>query len=166
MKLGLWLRLLWIVCAYCGCGGSEFEGLGPPAPASSSTLLASDAGDVVDAQPDARSATSDTGSQRKVAHHEDAGELVDAASIEGDSPSPAADSAGLPPQADGAEEAPPPPPALCCATPCSGSSPAAITCGNGSAWTCAEGSCSDRACAVGAACMWMGTCVGRVEVCP
>jgi len=74
--------------------------------------------------------------------------------------------AGAPPPPPVEAGAPPPPPALCCLTPCSGSTPAAITCGNGPAWTCAAGSCSDRACAVGAACAWMSVCAGRVEVCP
>ena len=59
-----------------------------------------------------------------------------------------------------------PPPALCCVTPCSGSAPAAITCGNGGDWTCSAGACASGACGVGAACTWMSVCAGRVEVCP
>jgi hypothetical protein len=63
---------------------------------------------------------------------------------------------------------PPPPPALCCATPCSGSQVASVACVSASPWTCSAGSCeAEGACALGAACRWMGgACTGTVQVCP
>lgn len=169
MKLGLWLRLIWMVGAYCGCGGSEFlvgvfpDGGGPVV----------DAGAVEDApggDEDAHPAmTTDGSSPAEVIAHHDAGELAppehDAGAV--DSPAPAADSASSPGAPDASDEPTPPPPALCCLTPCSGSSVAPIACGNGPDWTCSSGSCADRACAAGAVCNWMGaTCTGRVGVCP
>lgn len=171
MKLGLWLRLIGCVGAYCGCGGSEF--LVGVFPDGGPTLASEDAGELVDAQggesQDAHpmSTIPSDGSAFKIARH-DAGDVGRDAGDPVDSLAPAADSAGAPPPVDDAGDGTaPPPPALCCVTPCSGGAPAAITCGNGPAWTCAAGSCSARACALGAACNWMGpTCSGHVEVCP
>ena len=172
MKLGLWLRLIWLLGAYCGCGGSEFfvgifpDGGTPDAnpqveptdsPASTEIRRTVDAsaGIAAEAAPDFPTNRLDA----MVPDH-DAGAV--------DSPAPAADSEGRPAQAgDASDEPAPPPPALCCMTPCSGSSPAPITCGNGPAWDCAAGSCADRACSVGAVCHWMGpTCTGTVMLCP
>jgi hypothetical protein len=151
----------------CGCGGAEFEvGIFPDAGATvaqdSGLVDASTARTLTDAPASTGSQSPEDGSRGSARKPSgDAGApLQDAGAID---PPPTVD-ADRPP-VDAGE--PPPPPALCCLTPCSGSSPAAITCGNGPEWTCAAGSCSDRACAVGAACAWMGgSCVGRVEVCP
>jgi hypothetical protein len=168
MKLGTWLWLLWCLGAYCGCGGAEFTVSVFPDGGEPLTATAADAGDSLgeqDAHP-VMTMAGDAGDARKVARHDDAGELVDAASPASEA-GPDGPSSGPSPDAAADDEPPPPPPPLCCMTPCGGSTPAPITCGNGPAWTCAAGSCSDHACAVGAVCDWMGsTCMGRVAACP
>lgn len=172
MKLGCWLRLIWCVGAYCGCGGAPFSTLEGPAPASAVALPA-DAGALVDASggddPHPVSTTDAASGGDMFKGRRDGGGLGDTGThvptydagdvVEASSPASSADAA---------EEAPPPPPpALCCLTPCGGTTPAPIACGNGAAWTCAAGSCADRACSVGATCEWMGAmCVGRVGACP
>jgi hypothetical protein len=155
--------------AACGCGGSEFlvdvfgDAGGDPRwvdgnTASDSVLADAPSSTGPQSPNDGRAVLARDPSDDAGASMRDAGTSppLEAA------PAPAADAADEPPPPP-----PPPPPALCCLTPCSGSSPAAITCGNGAAWTCAAGSCSDRACAAGQVCTWMaGACTGRVEVCP
>jgi hypothetical protein len=164
----------WLVClvglvgllrALVGCGGAEFQGLGPiPVEAGAAPVVVVDAGELAPETssgearaaidpPDATPTDLDAG-----ARAQDAGTTSDPPRVDAGEPPPEVD-AGPPPP-------PPPPPALCCVTPCQGSSPAAITCGNGGDWTCAAGVCAAGACAVGAACTWMTTCAGRVEVCP
>lgn len=167
------LGVAFVARAACGCGGAEFEvGIFPDGGA----MVAADAGFVDSAArlplmgTDAPASTGpqfpEDGSRAATrGPSDDAGaSLRDAGTVD---PPPLDASSAPSPTVDAGEPPPPPPPALCCLTPCSGSSPAAITCGNGPEWTCAAGSCSDRACAAGAACAWMsGSCVGRVEVCP
>jgi hypothetical protein len=160
MRLQTWLRLLWCVGAYCGCGGAEFtvsvfpDG-GEAMPASGFS--------VPDAPPRTGPQSPNDGSTTpSVDPSDDAGAPVRDAGTSSELDAPSS-----PPSADAADEPPPPPPpALCCLTPCGGSTPAPIACGNGPAWTCAAGSCSDRACAASAVCEWMGSCTGRVGVCP
>jgi hypothetical protein len=169
--------LRWIVLALgvvliarvlVGCGGDQFTVSVFP---DAGTPLTSeydgadkDSGSAESTKPEAASrsvlpAGQDSGDPP---HSFDAGAPVrDAGTVD---PPPV--DAGAPPPPPPVDAGGPPPLALCCLTPCSGSTPAAITCGNGPAWTCAGGSCSDRACAVGAACSWMSVCAGRVEVCP
>jgi hypothetical protein len=161
------LGLLLFARVMLGCGGAEFTGLGPiPADAGLVDAITASVG-----MPDAPVSTGpqspDVGKEGASsdpaddagASMRDAGTVLEPPRIDAGDPPPVLDAGGPPPP-------PPPPPALCCVTPCQGSSPAAITCGNGGDWTCAAGACTAGACSVGAACEWMGTCAGRVEVCP
>lgn len=160
IALGVWLAL---ASALAGCGGEAFT--------VGDAVARLDAGDV-DAQPAMMSSPSE----------DDAGDGATQAardSVDASAPEPR-DVSSAPPATDGSAEPeegqappavdagpPPPPPALCCMTPCQGSAVAPITCDNGPPWSCSAGSCSERACAVGATCTWMGSsCVGRVAVCP
>lgn len=151
--------------AIVGCGGEAFT--------VADAVARIDAG----ASPDALSMSSSGDDDaaafdggRVLEHDQEEGGAVLEPDAGATMPPPAADGGsedgeGFPPEPDAGK--PPPPPALCCMTPCQGSAVAPITCGNGPAWTCAAGSCSDRACALGASCNWMGaTCAGHVAVCP
>jgi hypothetical protein len=167
----VWVQIGWRVLALfafvqwlCGCGGGEFTTAiasdgGPRAElAADGGELLGDAGDVDAPREDLVDAAGDA-EPPHVVMTSDAGDegTRDAQGVE-DAPAVL--------EHDGGGGPPPPPPALCCVTPCSGSQIANITCGNGPAWTCAAGSCSQDACAIGAACMWMSVCTGHVAVCP
>lgn len=180
MKYALVLLML------VGCGGAPFEvGLDAPGDAGSSP-----GEDVVtirldpsrpdapsfDATPDGLRDSSapspdsarlnDDGAPPGTAHETieaaaaDAGRVDDAGPLEASSDGAGDAVASFPPEAA--------PPALCCMTPCGGAQVAAITCGNGPAWTCdtaGGASCDAVRCSGG--CHWQGvSCAGTVAPCP
>ena len=167
-KLGRPLALL--ACAFflhalCACGGARFgtaldeprdagDAIAPLAVDAPSNDPVAEAGAVIEAGSDAIDRPA-----RDASPLEDAPELAPDAYVA--PPPPPPDAGDLPDR-----YVAPAPPALCCLTPCSGSSPAAITCGNGGDWTCSAGACGAGACDVGASCTWMTVCTGHVEICP
>lgn len=160
------LGVAFVARAACGCGGSEF--LVNVFPDAGDGIV--DAAASVEGAPQSKGRVSPAPSRARAS---DDGSTLGAPILRDDAGASAVDAgnsserdAPAPPELEAAPP-PPPPPALCCLTPCSGSSPAAITCGNGADWTCAAGTCGNSRCVVGDTCDWMsGACVGRVEVCP